>query len=117
MIVSAIDEHYRSIELFMQSALDHLPPSSARCLVKAARKGNVEDSAESRFLIGRGLLDAGEDPFRSQGSMIRELLKEMVDLVETGRVELGSTRQWLGRLAEGTVRTIIDTAIRTHMGT
>lgn len=116
MIISAIDEHYRSLELFVQTALDHLPPSSARCFVKAAKDGFVEDSADSRFLIARGLLDAGEDPFRSQGTMIRELVKEMVDLVETGRVEPGSRRQWLGRLAEGTIRTVIDTAIRTHMG-
>lgn len=117
MIVSAIDEHYRSVESLIEGALDHLPPTSARCLVKAAKDGVVDDSADSRFLIARGLLDAGEHPFRSQGSMIRELLKQMTDLVGTGRVEPGSRRQWLGRLAEGTVRTVIDAAIRTQMGT
>lgn len=85
--------------------------------MRAARQGDVEDSADSRFLIGRGLLDVGENPFRSQGSMIRELLKEMVDLSEIGRGEPRSGVQWLGQLAEGTIRTVIDTAIRTHMGT
>jgi hypothetical protein len=49
--------------------------------------------------------------------MIRELLKEMVDLSEIGRGEPRSGVQWLGQLAEGTIRTVIDTAIRTHMGT
>ena len=116
-IVSAIDEHYRSLESLMLSDLNHLKPSSVRCLVRAAKEGVVEDTADARFLIGRGLLDLGENSFRSQGSMIRELLKEMVDFSETGRVEARSGVQWLGRLAEGTIRTVIDTAIRTHMGT
>ena len=116
MIVAAIDEHYKSLEPLIQSALDHLPSSSARCLVRAAKGGVVEESADARFLIGRGLLDVGDNPFGSQGSMVRELLKEMVDLVEDGRVEPTSSRRWLGRLAESTIQTMIDAAVRTYLG-
>jgi hypothetical protein len=114
LIVAAIDEHFRALEPILQQALRLMPPEPYNTLVGAAKSGKVGDSPEATFLIQRGLLDPGSNPFRSLGSLNRAFLKECPG--GTASAHAGGEPGWLGRLAEGAVQSLVDAAIKAQFG-
>lgn len=87
--------------------------STVQAVFEIARGEKATDVGATRWLVSRGILDEGKEPFASMGRVFLEFIQSLQPVKPVSH----KGREFAGRLAEGTLRTVIDALVKAHLPT